>query len=93
MALSAVLLAAENGYQSVIVAPTEILAEQHYLTVSNMLAGLSVKTVLATSSTLRKIGRKKMLAGFENGDIKIAVGTHSFMEDKIKFKKFVVDSS
>jgi ATP-dependent DNA helicase RecG len=87
VALSAVLLAAENGYQSMIVVPTEILAEQHYLTVSNMLAGLGVKTVLATSSTLKKSSeRKKMSAGFENGDIKIAVGTHSLIEDKIKFK-------
>ncbi|OEG69215.1 hypothetical protein ATZ36_10770, partial [Candidatus Endomicrobiellum trichonymphae] len=87
VALSAVLLAVESGYQSMIVAPTEILAEQHYLTVSNMFAGLSVKTVLATSSTLKKKSeREKMFAGFENGDIKIAVGTHSLMEDKIKFK-------
>ncbi len=87
VALSAVLLAVENGYQAMIVAPTEILAEQHYFVVSNMLAGLSVKTVLATSSTLKKSSeRKKMLAGFEYGDVKIAVGTHSLMEDKIKFK-------
>ncbi|MDR0820024.1 MAG: ATP-dependent DNA helicase RecG [Endomicrobium sp.] len=87
VALSAVLLAVESGYQSMIVAPTEILAEQHYLTVSNMLAGLSVKVVLATSSTLKKKSeREKMSAGFENGDIKIAVGTHSLIEDKIKFK-------
>jgi ATP-dependent DNA helicase RecG len=87
VALSAVLLAVENGYQSIIVAPTEVLAEQHYLMLSNMLAGLSVKTVLATSSTLKKKSeREKISAGFENGDIKIAVGTHSLMEDKIKFK-------
>jgi ATP-dependent DNA helicase RecG len=86
VALSAILFAVENGYQSMIVAPTEILAEQHYLTISNMLAGLSVKTVLVTSSMLKKSEREKMLVGFENGDIKIAVGTHSLMEDKIKFK-------
>jgi ATP-dependent DNA helicase RecG len=52
VALSAVLFAAENGYQSMIVASTEILAEQHYLMVSNMLAVFRVKAVLAASSTL-----------------------------------------
>jgi ATP-dependent DNA helicase RecG len=87
VALSAVLLAVGSGYQAIIIAPTEILAEQHYLTVSNMLAGLRVKTVLATSSTLKKSSeREKISMGFENGDIKIAVGTHSLIEDKIKFK-------
>jgi ATP-dependent DNA helicase RecG len=87
VALSAVLLAVGSGYQTMIVAPTEILAEQHYLTVSNMLARLSVKAVLATSSTLKKKSeREKMFAGFENGDIKIAVGTHSLIASKIKFK-------
>ncbi|OEG69266.1 hypothetical protein ATZ36_10540 [Candidatus Endomicrobiellum trichonymphae] len=87
VALSAVLLAVESGYQAMIVAPTEILAEQHYLTVSNMLTGFSVKAVLATSSTLKKSSeREEISAGFENGDIKIAIGTHSLIEDKIKFK-------
>jgi ATP-dependent DNA helicase RecG len=87
VALSAVLLAAGSGYQTMIVTPTEILAEQHYLTVSNMLAGLGVKAVLATSSALKKNSEmKKMLVEFENGDIKIAVGTHSLIGDKIKFK-------
>jgi ATP-dependent DNA helicase RecG len=87
VALSAVLLAVESGYQAMIVVPTEILAGQHYLTVLNMLAGLNVRTALATSFTLKKSSeREKMSAGFENGDIKIAIGTHSLIGDKIKFK-------
>ncbi|MDR0800033.1 MAG: ATP-dependent DNA helicase RecG [Endomicrobium sp.] len=87
VALSAVLLAVENGYQTMIIAPTEILAEQHYLTISNILAGLDVETVLATSFTLRKKSeRKKILAGFENGNIKIAIGTHSLIENNVRFK-------
>jgi ATP-dependent DNA helicase RecG len=87
VALSAVLLAVENDYQAVIVAPTEILAKQHYLTISNMLSGICVKTVLATSSTLKKKNEKeKILSGLEVGDIKIAIGTHSLIEDKVKFK-------
>lgn len=87
VALSAVLLAVENGYQSMIVAPTEILAEQHYLTISNMLEGLGVKSILATSSTLKKkSAREEILSEIENGEIKIAIGTHSLIEDRIKFK-------
>ncbi|MDR3195968.1 MAG: ATP-dependent DNA helicase RecG [Endomicrobium sp.] len=87
VALSAIVLAAENNYQAMIVAPTEILAEQHYLTISNMLSGLDVKIVLATSSTLKKKSqRDKILSGLKNGEIKIAIGTHSLMEERIKFK-------
>lgn len=86
VALSAVLLAVENGYQAMIVAPTEILAEQHYLTISNMIEGLGAELALATSSTLKKKSdRDKILSGIENGKIKIAVGTHSLIEDRIKF--------
>ncbi len=93
VSLSAVLLAAENGFQSMIIAPTEILAEQHFLTISNMLKGLGVKAALATSSTLKKKGeREKILAQISSGEIKIAIGTHSLIEDRIKFKNlaFVV---
>ncbi|MCA6070825.1 MAG: ATP-dependent DNA helicase RecG [Endomicrobium sp.] len=87
VALSAALLAVENGYQTMIVAPTEILAEQHYLTILNMLEGLDVKIVLATSSTLKKKSeREKILAGFADDDIKIAIGTHALIEDRVKFK-------
>ncbi|MDR3253540.1 MAG: ATP-dependent DNA helicase RecG [Endomicrobium sp.] len=87
VALSAVLLAVENHYQTMIIAPTEILAEQHYLTVSNILADLDIRTVLATSSKLKKKSeRETILAGFENGDINIAIGTHSLIEERIKFK-------
>ncbi|MDR0977748.1 MAG: ATP-dependent DNA helicase RecG [Endomicrobium sp.] len=87
VALSAVLLAVENGYQTMIVSPTEILAEQHYLTISNVLSGLNLKTAFAVSSTLRKkSNRNRILAGIEDGTVKIAVGTHSLMEGRIKFK-------
>jgi len=88
VALSAILLAVENGYQAIIITPTEILAEQHYITISNMLSGIDIKPVLVTSSTLKKKReRERMLAGFRNNDIKIAIGTHSLIEDRIKFKK------
>jgi ATP-dependent DNA helicase RecG len=86
VALSAILLAVENNYQTMIIAPTEILAEQHFLTISNMLSGLDLKIVLATSSTLRKKKEKdKILFRIEKGEAKIVIGTHSLMEERIKF--------
>jgi ATP-dependent DNA helicase RecG len=86
VALSAIVLAVENNYQAMIVAPTEILAKQHYLTISNMLSGLDVKIGLVTSSTLKKKSqRDKILSSLKDGQIKIAIGTHSLMEERIKF--------
>lgn len=86
VALSAVLLAVENGFQAMIAAPTEILAEQHFLTISNMLGSLGVKIVLATSSTLKKkTDREKILSEIANAEAQIVIGTHALMEDRIKF--------
>ena len=87
VALSAILLAVENGYQTAIVAPTELLAEQHYLTFKNMLDGLNVNIELVTSSTLKsKKKQKEILPQIENGTTNIIVGTHSVMQDRINFK-------
>ncbi|MBQ3834318.1 MAG: ATP-dependent DNA helicase RecG, partial [Elusimicrobia bacterium] len=87
VALSAILLAVENGYQAAIVAPTEILAEQHYLTFKNMLEGLNVNIELVTSSALKaKKKREEILADIKNGKTNIIVGTHSVMEERVKFK-------
>lgn len=87
VALSAILLAVENGYQTAIVAPTELLAEQHYLTFKNMLSGLNVNIELVTSSTLKsKKKQKEILPQIENGTTNIIVGTHSVMQDRINFK-------
>ena len=86
IALSAMLLAIENGYQSMIIAPSEILAEQHYRTILNLLSGVSVKIALLTSSSLKKRGNRKIiLEGLESNDIQIAIGTHALVEDRIKF--------
>ncbi|AKL97842.1 ATP-dependent DNA helicase RecG [Endomicrobium proavitum] len=91
VALSAILLAAENGYQSMIAAPTEILAQQHYLTISNMFEGLGVQTVLATSSTLKKKSdRDKILSSIISGETTVVVGTHSLIEDRIEFKNLAL---
>ena len=87
VALSAILLAVENNYQALIVAPTEILAEQHFLTFSNMLKGLNINIELVTASTLKtKKQREEILSNIENGKTNIIVGTHSVIEDRVKFK-------
>lgn len=87
VALSAILLAVENGYQTAIIAPTELLAEQHYLTFKNMLEGLNVNIELITSSSLKsKKKQKEILPQIENGTTNIIVGTHSVMQDRINFK-------
>lgn len=91
VALSAVLLAAENGYQSMIAAPTEILAEQHFLTILNMLEGLGVNTVIATSSSLKKkADRERILSETACGSAKIIIGTHALMQERIKFKNLAL---
>ncbi|MFA7074644.1 MAG: ATP-dependent DNA helicase RecG, partial [Endomicrobiaceae bacterium] len=87
VALSAILLAIENGYQTAIIVPTEILAEQHFLTFSNILQNLNIKTELVTSSTLKtKKQREKILTEIAEGKTNIIIGTHSIMEDRVKFK-------
>ena len=85
VALSAMLLAAENGYQSALMAPTEILAEQHYLTFQKILKKLKVPVAVLTSST-KTPERKKILAGLADGSIMIVVGTHALIQDDVKFK-------
>ncbi|MGB2578573.1 ATP-dependent DNA helicase RecG [Elusimicrobium simillimum] len=85
VALSAMLLAVENGYQAVLMAPTEILAEQHFLTINNFLKKLKVKTVLLTSSVKGK-AKTKALEDIANGDVDIVIGTHSVIEDNVVFK-------
>lgn len=90
VALSSMLLAAENGYQSALVAPTEILAEQHYLTISQTLSGLGVKTVLLTGGGAKASEKKKTRESIADGTAGIAVGTHALLEEKIRFKNLAM---
>ena len=78
VALSAMLLAIENGYQSALMVPTEILAEQHYLTFQKILKKLKVPVAVLTSST-KTAERKKILAALANGSLSIIVGTHALL--------------
>jgi ATP-dependent DNA helicase RecG len=83
--LMSMLLANDNGYQASIMAPTEILATQHFQTISSFLEGLNVTVRLLTGST-KKSERKKLFAELENGTIDILIGTHALLEDTVKFR-------
>lgn len=89
VALSACLLAAENGYQSCFMAPTEILAEQHYYTFKRFLDGLNVRFELLTSSTPPK-KKKEIVERVEKGDVDILIGTHSLIENTVRFKNLTL---
>ena len=87
VALYALLMAVANRQQGAIMAPTELLAEQHYLSMSNMLAGSNVKIVLLTSSAAE---RKESLVLIEEGKADIVVGTQALLTQSVKFKSLAV---
>ena len=84
VALLSMLLALDNGYQACMMAPTEILATQHYATVIGFLEDMDVKVALLTGSTKKK-ERQKILPLIENGEIQILIGTHALIEDSVSF--------
>ncbi len=85
VALLCMLIAADNDFQSVLMAPTEILANQHLLSITEMLKDMPVNVQLLTGSVKAK-ARKKIFAEAEDGTINILIGTHAVIEDKVKFK-------
>ena len=85
VALLAMLLAADNGYQSCLMAPTEILAQQHYTGLSALLKDMPVNIKIITGST-KAAERKKILPALLDGTVQILVGTHAVIEDKVGFK-------
>ena len=85
VAVLSCLLAAGNGYQSCIMAPTEVLAQQHFANIRKYLAPTSVKAALLTGSTGQK-ERREIHAGLEDGSIGIIVGTHALIEDDVVFR-------
>ena len=84
VALLSMLLAVGNGYQAAIIAPTEILAIQHYESISELLAPMNLKVSLLTGST-KKRDRIPLHEGLVNGSINILIGTHALLEDPVKF--------
>ncbi len=86
VALLSMLMAVDNDYQTCIVAPTEILATQHFESMSKMLLPLGLEVRLLTGSTKKK-EREIIAEGLESGSLKILIGTHAVFEDKVQFAK------
>ena len=84
VALMTMLIALDNSFQACIMAPTEILAEQHYTTFQKMLSGLPVRVELLTG-IVKGRRRAAVLEGLERGDVHILVGTHAVLEDTVNF--------
>jgi ATP-dependent DNA helicase RecG len=85
VAVLAALIALDNGFQVAIMAPTEILATQHYLSISELLKDMPVQIRLLTGSVKTK-DRKIIHEHLENGSLHILIGTHALIEDKVKFQ-------
>lgn len=84
--LMSMLLAIDNGYQACMMAPTEILAAQHYKSLTKITHGLGINIRLLMGST-RKAERTKITEGLQDGSIHIVVGTHALIEDYVQFQK------
>lgn len=85
VAFIAMLLAIDNGYQACLMAPTEILAEQHYQGLKKYADSLNIPIDILTGSS--STGERKLIHDYlENGDMKILIGTHALLEEKVKFK-------
>ena len=84
VALMAMLIAVDNGFQACMMAPTEILAEQHLATIKDFLKGLNVRVELLTGIVKGK-KRKEILEGVVTGDVHILVGTHAVIEETVQF--------
>ena len=84
VALMSMLIALDNGYQACIMAPTEILAEQHLATIRQMLGDMPVRVELLTGIVKGK-KRKEVLQGIADGSVQILVGTHAVIEDNVQF--------
>jgi len=86
VALMAALVAVENGYQVAIMAPTEILAEQHWLTIHRWCADLGIETVLLTAGMKGK-SKSEALARVSDGHAQIVIGTHAVIQEKVEFAR------
>lgn len=84
VALLSMLMSLDNGYQSCLMAPTEILATQHFNSITSLLKEMNVKVALLTGST-RAQEREKILVALQSGEINILIGTHALLEDDVIF--------
>ena len=86
VALMSMLIAIDNGFQACIMAPTEILAEQHLQTITDFLKGMDVNVAMLTG-TVKGKQRQQVLDGLADGSINILVGTHAIIEDPVIFQR------
>ena len=85
VALLSMLLAIDNGFQATMMAPTEILATQHFHAISELLSSMNLKVALLTGSVKAK-KRREIHQQLEDGSLHILIGTHALLEDKVKYK-------
>jgi ATP-dependent DNA helicase RecG len=85
VAVMTMLLALDNGFQACIMAPTEILAQQHYFSISELLAEMGIPVGLLTGSVKGK-ARKEILAALADGSLPVVAGTHALVEESVLFK-------
>lgn len=84
VALMSMLLALDNGFQACIMAPTEILAQQHYIGISELLAAMKIPVRVLTGTVKGKL-RKEILAALADGSLPVVVGTHALIEESVQF--------
>lgn len=87
VALMTMLIALDNGFQACLMAPTEILAEQHYTTFCDLLKDMPVRVELLTGNVKGKKRREPILAGTRSGEVNILIGTHAVLEDTVEFRR------
>ena len=85
VALMVMLIAADNGFQSCLMAPTEILAKQHFQSIKSLIGKLDISIGLLTGSS-KKAERTQLAEQLESGSLNILIGTHAVIEDKVQFK-------
>lgn len=86
VSIAALLTAVQSGYQAAMMAPTEVLANQHYLKFKDSMEQFAVKIVLLTGSVTQK-ERDRLMIEIENGDVDIVIGTHSLIQETVSFKQ------
>jgi ATP-dependent DNA helicase RecG len=85
VALFSMLIAIDNGFQACLMTPTEILSQQHFQSISDLILPLGIEIEILTGSTTQK-KRKEIDEKLQNGTLKILIGTHALLEDKVQFK-------
>jgi ATP-dependent DNA helicase RecG len=86
VALMTMLIAVDNGFQACMMAPTEILAEQHLQTITSFLHGMDVRVELLTGNVKGK-RREQIISGLHTGEVNILIGTHAIIEDPVEFQR------